>query len=138
VRKLIAGPKVFICNECIEVCVDIIAQDNQDATPLSPSDGVPGAEATAMSVVCALCKLPATSANALLVEARGVLCAECVEEVEAAITSARNAALRANRRPWKSVRERARNAQHLFVANHSLRGDYVVSRVVVTGLSPRT
>ena len=27
VRKLIAGPNVFICDECVEVCVDIIAQD---------------------------------------------------------------------------------------------------------------
>ena len=29
VRKLIAGPAVFICNECVEVCNDIIADDNQ-------------------------------------------------------------------------------------------------------------
>src|SRR5438552_18937316 len=27
VRKLIAGPTVFICDECVEVCVDIIAND---------------------------------------------------------------------------------------------------------------
>jgi len=29
VRKLIAGPTVFICNECVEVCNDIIADDNK-------------------------------------------------------------------------------------------------------------
>ena len=29
VRKLIAGPTVFICDECIEVCNDIIADDNR-------------------------------------------------------------------------------------------------------------
>jgi ClpX C4-type zinc finger len=29
VRKLIAGPTVFICNECVHACMDII-QDNKD------------------------------------------------------------------------------------------------------------
>ena len=29
VRKLIAGPTVFICDECVEVCKDIIADDNR-------------------------------------------------------------------------------------------------------------
>jgi len=28
VRKLIAGPTVYICNECVEVCLDIIAEDS--------------------------------------------------------------------------------------------------------------
>ena len=33
VRKLIAGPLVFICDECVQVCVDIIEDDNRwDAT----------------------------------------------------------------------------------------------------------
>ncbi len=27
VRKLVAGPKVFICDECVDICVDIIDQD---------------------------------------------------------------------------------------------------------------
>jgi ATP-dependent Clp protease ATP-binding subunit ClpX len=29
VRKLIAGPTVFICDECVEVCNDIIADDSK-------------------------------------------------------------------------------------------------------------
>ena len=28
VRKLIAGPTVFICDECVELCMDIIRQEN--------------------------------------------------------------------------------------------------------------
>ena len=32
VRKLIAGPSVFICDECVEVCNDIIADDNRSDT----------------------------------------------------------------------------------------------------------
>ena len=29
VRKLIAGPTVFICDECVDVCNDIIADDRK-------------------------------------------------------------------------------------------------------------
>ena len=31
VRKLIAAPTVFICDECVEVCNDIIADDNRES-----------------------------------------------------------------------------------------------------------
>ena len=40
VRKLIAGPTVFICDECVELCMDIIREENKTAT-LKSSDGVP-------------------------------------------------------------------------------------------------
>ena len=29
VRKLIAGPTVFICDECVELCMDIIRDENK-------------------------------------------------------------------------------------------------------------
>jgi hypothetical protein len=29
VRKLIAGPTVFICDECVELCMDIIREENK-------------------------------------------------------------------------------------------------------------
>ena len=29
VRKLIAGPTVFICNECVELCMDIVSEENK-------------------------------------------------------------------------------------------------------------
>ena len=32
VRKLIAGPTVFICDECVDVCNDIITDDSQFET----------------------------------------------------------------------------------------------------------
>ena len=31
VDKLIAGPGVYICNECVDLCVDIIAQERPKA-----------------------------------------------------------------------------------------------------------
>ena len=32
VRKLIAGPSVFVCDECVELCNDIIREEMQDET----------------------------------------------------------------------------------------------------------
>src|SRR4029077_7284818 len=29
VKKLIAGPTVYICNECIDICIEIISDDAQ-------------------------------------------------------------------------------------------------------------
>jgi ATP-dependent Clp protease ATP-binding subunit ClpX len=40
VRKLIAGPTVFICNECIELCMDIIGEENKSSLTKS-RDGIP-------------------------------------------------------------------------------------------------
>ena len=31
VKKLIAGPAVFICNECVTLCVDIVKEGNKKA-----------------------------------------------------------------------------------------------------------
>jgi len=40
VRKLIAGPTVFICDECVELCMDIIKEENKD-TLVKHQEGVP-------------------------------------------------------------------------------------------------
>jgi ATP-dependent Clp protease ATP-binding subunit ClpX len=40
VRKLIAGPTVFICDECVELCMDIIREENKSSLVKS-GDGVP-------------------------------------------------------------------------------------------------
>ena len=40
VRKLIAGPTVFICDECVELCMDIIREETKSST-LKTSEGVP-------------------------------------------------------------------------------------------------
>ena len=40
VRKLIAGPTVFICDECVELCMDIIREENKTSLVKS-NDGVP-------------------------------------------------------------------------------------------------
>ncbi len=40
VRKLIAGPTVFICDECVELCMDIIREE-QNMALVKSRDGVP-------------------------------------------------------------------------------------------------
>jgi len=40
VRKLIAGPTVFICDECVELCMDIIREENK-TNLVKSRDGVP-------------------------------------------------------------------------------------------------
>ncbi|MCK5894668.1 MAG: ATP-dependent Clp protease ATP-binding subunit ClpX [Endozoicomonadaceae bacterium] len=41
VRKLIAGPSVFICDECVDLCNDIIREEIEEAAPESDNDHLP-------------------------------------------------------------------------------------------------
>ena len=41
VRKLIAGPSVFICDECVDLCNDIIREEVQEAAAESGADRLP-------------------------------------------------------------------------------------------------
>ena len=40
VRKLIAGPTVFICDECVELCMDIIREESKSSL-VKAGEGVP-------------------------------------------------------------------------------------------------
>ena len=40
VRKLIAGPTVFICDECVELCMDIIKEESKENF-VKHQDGLP-------------------------------------------------------------------------------------------------
>jgi len=41
VRKLIAGPNVFICDECVELCNDIIREENHEEGVSHQSSALP-------------------------------------------------------------------------------------------------
>nr|WP_136250168.1 ATP-dependent protease ATP-binding subunit ClpX [Ningiella ruwaisensis] len=41
VRKLIAGPSVFICDECVELCNDIIREEIKEISPKQKTDALP-------------------------------------------------------------------------------------------------
>jgi hypothetical protein len=97
VKKLIAGPTVFICDECIEVCLDIISNDTRWAMAPEvrkgiPADGltdIPGSGPAVPRVMCALCRRPIVASEGLLIQNRGVLCFGCIVEIEAAIADRR-------------------------------------------------
>ena len=87
VTKLIAGPAVFICNECIENCRDIM-RDDEGITPavVVPALKVTGALPFAR---CTLCGMEVSSDEMLVVPQRGFLCGGCVGEIEASLVERR-------------------------------------------------
>jgi hypothetical protein len=86
VRFLIAGPGVSICDECVGVCADIIAE--QKPAPAAATDATPRQDET-HEVFCALCRMPTLTTDGLFVEGRGFLCPRCLEEIEVATAAPR-------------------------------------------------
>ena len=98
VEKLIAGRDVFICDECVEVCNDIIADDNRFTPPKArmkasgdakPSVPFPTMLISGAASRCVLCGMLVPKSDVIPVRERGVLCPGCVGEVEAAIAERR-------------------------------------------------
>jgi ClpX C4-type zinc finger len=102
VHKLIAGPTVFICDECVAVCNDILLDDVRmsDHATISVDTRVSGSaysvpprsagregrgEQPSYPVMCAICGLPVMLDDALAIAERGFLCTGCVTAVEAAL-----------------------------------------------------
>ena len=97
VRKLIAGPSVYICDECVQVCNDIIADDNRFSSRAKVESGQgqisegaeyihgPEVPVTGPAVRCALCRMPTPTEDGALIPNRGVLCPGCLGEIEATI-----------------------------------------------------
>src|SRR5688500_6794042 len=80
VRKLIAGPAVNICDECVQVCVDIIT----DAAPTEPEQAdVAATPRWSADIRCTLCRMPVVLEETVAVESRGHLCLGCVGAVQA-------------------------------------------------------
>ena len=83
VGKLIAGPEVYICDECVRVCLDII-ENEHTGTEMSEHETSPSG---ALPVTCTLCRTVALPHSVLLVENKGTLCPVCLEEVQAALAA---------------------------------------------------
>jgi len=67
VKKLIAGPNVYICNECVDICVDIVSED--------------GVYAHEGGQRCRVCGASTDAAQSLLVRGSGLVCPKCLEEM---------------------------------------------------------
>jgi ClpX C4-type zinc finger len=86
VTKLIAGPTVFICDECVAICVDILADDarvqSRDSNPREPRSTRP---LVSQPGECSLCHTPTDQEGLLAIENRGSLCGGCADAVEDAL-----------------------------------------------------
>ena len=91
VRKLIAGPSVNICDECVTVCDDIIADDGRFTRPagqVGPESMPPRPAPTpagGLAIACSLCRMPVPPEDSLAIPQRGALCPGCVGEIAIAI-----------------------------------------------------
>ena len=68
VRKLIAGPKVHICEECVDLCIDILKEE----LGKKPQN-------------CLLCGLTKEMQEMTRIPSRGHICGSCLDEVRAVI-----------------------------------------------------
>jgi hypothetical protein len=86
VRKLIAGPAVHICDACVEVCVDIIADDRRLADrnrQQAPTNRWPASDAW-----CAFCGKVTALETALMIQDRTLLCETCIAAIAKAAAEA--------------------------------------------------
>ena len=85
VRKLVAGPKVYICDECIELCNDILAEEREDESPETADESRDDAGARLPGAApCALCDVPTSMDVLVAVPKRGFLCFACLDAIRAA------------------------------------------------------
>ena len=92
---LVAGPSVHICDECVEVCAQIMRAESGLGARPPIQDGALSKDApqiglTGPAVRCALCRMPAPLEDAMLIVNRGALCVGCIGEIEATLAERRN------------------------------------------------
>jgi len=85
VRKLIAGPGVYICNECIEKADRVIETGEPAATPLSAMKSV-AEDNDAAAFKCSFCGKRRHQVSGLAVAARVAICTECLTLCDEIIT----------------------------------------------------
>jgi hypothetical protein len=79
IRKLIAGPNVFICDECVDVCVDIVSDPSASA-PRSAQGLNEASVGTSplLTARCSLCRTLAVVEELVALVGRGAICKACV------------------------------------------------------------
>jgi hypothetical protein len=76
VRKLITGPMVNICAECVDICVDILEEDESEGVTFDASAGD-----SASAISCGLCHRVTPLEKAVAIPERGWVCLACCEAV---------------------------------------------------------
>lgn len=83
VRKLIAGPEVQICDECLEICNGIVAEDKVlEVGEKAGPDAVPEVEAPLEAPVrCRLCQQLFPDSACVAFPDRGWVCQSCLDHL---------------------------------------------------------
>jgi hypothetical protein len=90
VRKLIAGPYVYICDECIDRCNEIIEEECEEEQ--GPGEPPAPIDAFVNTAQCLLCSLPKGLDELVSLPERGFMCLACVDAVFEAADARRNVA----------------------------------------------
>jgi hypothetical protein len=86
VSKLIAGTDGYICNECIEICNEIIADDQMIKTPPAVPENSERSKVMVVPVLkCSFCKTPTPLTECVLIPERGRLCSDCLDATRSVI-----------------------------------------------------
>ena len=86
-KKLIAGPGVYICNECADKADRVIATGNPAATPLAAMKPV-GDDEDGLRVKCSFCGKRRHQASGLAITGRVAICTECLALCHEIVTEA--------------------------------------------------
>jgi hypothetical protein len=82
VRKLIAGQNVYICDECVDLCNDIIAEECEREAQEEPGAATPSAsDPLVPASKCIVCCLPKDLTDLLLLPNAGFVCCSCAQAI---------------------------------------------------------
>jgi hypothetical protein len=83
VRKLIAGPAVYICDECIDLCNDIIAEECNDQQ--AGTEQATASEESTREPICAFCNEPRNPEKLVPIAAGMRFCTTCIQAIHTVI-----------------------------------------------------
>ena len=85
-RKLIAGPTVYICEECVDLCNDILAEEFREKPKIETKVPAQTERVPAVPLQgCLLCRLPKEAEELTYIPDRGTICSVCLDTIRAVI-----------------------------------------------------
>jgi hypothetical protein len=78
VKKLVAGLSVFICDECVELCSGIIAEERERDSEVAAGSG----ENLKADRLCGICMEPRETDELVFLPHAAYLCATCLDEIQ--------------------------------------------------------
>jgi hypothetical protein len=79
VRKLIAGPSVHICDECVELCKDLVAREIDVGGGVKRKSAKTKAKETCL---CGICMEPRETDELIFLPHAAYMCAGCLEDIQ--------------------------------------------------------